>query len=79
MGHVGKVDFDLKVRFPALFLPGCSETRTRRGSWLYARGTAVYGGLWDRVMRGFRGRAILEDQQARAVSRRGLLASRARP
>src|SRR5712664_2938202 len=41
MGHAGKVDFDLKVRFAALFSPGCPETGTRRRSWLYARITAV--------------------------------------
>ncbi len=79
MGHAAKVNFDLEVRFPALYSPECSETYTRRRSWLYARGTAVCGGLWDRVMSGFRAGAILEDRQARAVSRRGLLASRARP
>ncbi len=33
----------------------------------------------ERVLKGFRPHTILEDRQARAVSRRGLLASRARP
>ena len=79
MGHAAKVDFDLEVRFPALFSPGCRETSTRRRSWLYARGTAVCGHLWQRVLRNFSESAILEGRQARAVSRRGLLASRARP
>src|SRR5258708_29646199 len=38
MGHAAKVNFDLEVRFPALYSPECSETYTRRRSWSLGSG-----------------------------------------